>query len=68
MSPASDPYPEPQVEGGLVARLARFFPNRPIDLRPRSEPLPEDGKALSTELKTLADDFDLLARPRGTHH
>lgn len=37
------PYPEPQVEGGLVARLSRFFPSQPIELRPRIETLPEDG-------------------------
>lgn len=37
------PYPDPTVEGGLVAKLSKFFPNEPIDLGPRAKPLPSDG-------------------------
>lgn len=38
-------YPEgdDKVEGGLVAKLSRYFPTRPVDLRPYIQALPEDG-------------------------
>jgi len=38
-------YPEPdtKVEGGMIANLSGFFPNTPVDLRPRIKALPEDG-------------------------
>ncbi|MFD2922454.1 MBL fold metallo-hydrolase [Halobacillus naozhouensis] len=38
-------YPEPDttVEGGLVSKMSRMFPNEGIDLSDRVEPLPEDG-------------------------
>lgn len=37
------PYPDAQVEGGLIAKLSSLFPNTPVDLRPRIHTLPEDG-------------------------
>ncbi|WP_227367951.1 MBL fold metallo-hydrolase [Halomonas sp. M20] len=39
-------YPEgdDKVEGGLVAKLSRYFPTRPVDLRPYIQALPEDGR------------------------
>lgn len=37
------PYPDSEVEGVLVAKLSRFFPNDPVDLRPHIHPLPDDG-------------------------
>ncbi|RBI69175.1 MBL fold metallo-hydrolase [Vreelandella sulfidaeris] len=37
------PYPDTQVEGGLIAKLSSLFPNTPVDLRPRIQTLPEDG-------------------------
>ncbi|KPC99285.1 putative metallo-hydrolase YflN [Geobacillus sp. BCO2] len=38
-------YPEPDasVEGGLLAKISPFFPNEPIQLGNRVQPLPEDG-------------------------
>ncbi|TLS37127.1 MBL fold metallo-hydrolase [Pseudalkalibacillus caeni] len=38
-------YPEPDssVEGGLVAKMSRMFPNEGIDLGTRVQKLPEDG-------------------------
>lgn len=37
------PYPDTQVEGGLIAKLSSLFPNTPVDLRPRIQTLSEDG-------------------------
>jgi len=37
------PPPDPEVGGGLMARLAGFYPRGPIDIRPWLRPLPEDG-------------------------
>ena len=37
------PYPDTQVEGGLLAKLSGLFPNTPIDLRPRIHSLSDDG-------------------------
>src|SRR5262245_56624107 len=37
------PPPDPTVGGGLVARLAAFFPNSPINLGDRVRVLPEHG-------------------------
>lgn len=37
------PPPDPTVGGGLMARLAMLYPNRPIDLRPRARVLLNDG-------------------------
>lgn len=39
------PYPnyDPGVEGGLVSKLSALFPNKPVDLGPFLQPLPEDG-------------------------
>ena len=38
-------YPEPDaaVEGGFIAKISPFFPNEPIQLGDRVQPLPEDG-------------------------
>lgn len=36
------PDPDSEVEGGMVAKMSRFFPTRPIDLGPRIQMLPED--------------------------
>lgn len=38
------PYPDNKVEGGLIAKLSGYFPNTPVDLRPRIHPLPDDGR------------------------
>ncbi len=35
--------PDPTVEGGLVAKISRLFPNEPIDLGKHVYPLPADG-------------------------
>lgn len=39
------PYPEPDptVEGGLVAKMSRMFPNEAINLGDRVKALPSDG-------------------------
>jgi glyoxylase-like metal-dependent hydrolase (beta-lactamase superfamily II) len=37
------PEPDPSVEGGMVAKMSAFFPNEPIHLGERVEPLPSDG-------------------------
>lgn len=37
------PHPDDDVEGGLIAKLSRYFPNQPVDLRPRIQALPGDG-------------------------
>lgn len=37
------PYPDNQVEGGIIAKLSSLFPNTPVDLRPRIQTLPKDG-------------------------
>lgn len=34
---------DPGVGGGLMARLARLYPTKPVDLGARLAPLPEDG-------------------------
>ena len=39
----SYPQPDGTVEGGLVAKLSPLFPNGPIDLKNRVNPLPADG-------------------------
>jgi glyoxylase-like metal-dependent hydrolase (beta-lactamase superfamily II) len=38
-------YPEPDVtvEGGMLAKISRLYPNEPIDIREALKPLPEDG-------------------------
>ncbi|UOR11557.1 MBL fold metallo-hydrolase [Halobacillus amylolyticus] len=38
-------YPEPDttVEGGMVSKMSRMFPNEGIDLGERVQPLPQDG-------------------------
>lgn len=40
---SSYPPPDPQVGGGLMATLARFYPRGPIDVRRRLRRLPADG-------------------------
>ena len=40
---AAYPPPDPSVGGGLMARLARFYPADPIDVSPWLRPLPEDS-------------------------
>ncbi|HET7314771.1 MBL fold metallo-hydrolase [Salinisphaera sp.] len=37
------PEPDPSVGGGMVARLSRWFPNKPVDLGDHVRELPEDG-------------------------
>ncbi|MEC9482637.1 MAG: MBL fold metallo-hydrolase, partial [Halomonas sp.] len=37
------PDPDTRAEGGLLAKLSGVFPTTPVDLRPRIQPLPEDG-------------------------
>ncbi|WP_409301069.1 MBL fold metallo-hydrolase [Peribacillus sp. SCS-155] len=37
------PEPDPTVEGGLVAKMSRMFPNEGIDLGPHIHPIPVDG-------------------------
>jgi len=37
------PEPDPSVEGGMIAKLSGFFPNDPIDLGDRVQPLPSNG-------------------------
>ncbi|RKQ96909.1 metallo-beta-lactamase superfamily protein [Kushneria sinocarnis] len=39
----SYPGPWTDVGGGLISRLARFFPDQPVDLGERVRSLPEDG-------------------------
>lgn len=39
----SYPAPDPEVEGGLVAKMSPFFPIEPINLGQRVEALPSDG-------------------------
>lgn len=39
----SYPEPDPIVEGGMVAKMSPFFPNEPIDLGDRIQPLPSGG-------------------------
>lgn len=40
---AAYPPGDPGVGGGMMARLARLYPTRPVDVGPRLHPLPEDG-------------------------
>ncbi len=40
---SSYPPPDPTVGGGMMARLAGFYPRGPIDVRPWLRPLPIDG-------------------------
>lgn len=40
----SYPYPDPSVEGGMVAKLSDLFPADPINLKGKISPLPADGK------------------------
>lgn len=44
-------YPEPDstVEGGLVAKASKLFPNEPINLSSSVKPLPEDGRVPELE-------------------
>ncbi|GAB2793015.1 MBL fold metallo-hydrolase [Halomonas shantousis] len=37
------PYPDPSVQGGIVAKLSRFFPSEPVDLQGIVRTLPDDG-------------------------
>ncbi len=39
----SYPEPDPNVEGGMVAKMSPLFPNEPIDLGNHVEMLPSDG-------------------------
>ncbi|ASN07188.1 MBL fold metallo-hydrolase [Virgibacillus necropolis] len=39
----SYPEPDPTVEGGLVAKASKLFPNEPINLGNSVKPLPADG-------------------------
>jgi glyoxylase-like metal-dependent hydrolase (beta-lactamase superfamily II) len=39
----SYPEPDPTVEGGMVAKLSAFFPNKPINLASKIEKLSPDG-------------------------
>lgn len=39
----SYPSADPSVEGGMVSRVSGFFPNEPINLGTRVQPLPTDG-------------------------
>lgn len=39
----SYPDPDPSVGGGMMARLARFYPKGPVDVDQWLQPLPEDG-------------------------
>lgn len=38
----SYPEPDPTVDGGLVARMSSYFPNKPIQLGESVKPLPSD--------------------------
>lgn len=40
---ASYPAPDPSVGGGLLARLANFYPTKPVDVGERLRSLPDDG-------------------------
>lgn len=40
---AAYPPADPSVGGGTMARLARFYPTRPVDVGARLQPLPPDG-------------------------
>ena len=40
---AAYPPGDPSVGGGLMARLSRFYPTRPVDVGSRLRTLPEDG-------------------------
>jgi glyoxylase-like metal-dependent hydrolase (beta-lactamase superfamily II) len=37
------PEPDPSVGGGMMARMAKLYPRKPIDLAPRVVELPGDG-------------------------
>ncbi|RKD22652.1 MBL fold metallo-hydrolase [Ammoniphilus oxalaticus] len=37
------PDPDPTVEGGLIAKMSPIFPNEPLNLGSRIQPLPSDG-------------------------
>ncbi|WP_188208186.1 MBL fold metallo-hydrolase [Alkalibacillus aidingensis] len=39
----SYPEPDPSVEGGMVAKMSRLFPNEPVNLGNHVKALPEDG-------------------------
>lgn len=39
----SYPEPDPTVEGGMVAKMSPMFPNEPINLGDKVQPLPEEG-------------------------
>ncbi|ASK61426.1 MBL fold metallo-hydrolase [Virgibacillus phasianinus] len=45
----SYPEPDPTVEGGLVAKASRLFPNEPIDLGNSVQALPADGSVPGLE-------------------
>ncbi|WP_202081596.1 MBL fold metallo-hydrolase [Caldalkalibacillus salinus] len=38
----SYPEPDPSVDGGLVAKVSRLFPNKPVNLGAYLRPLPDD--------------------------
>ncbi|MRX49612.1 MBL fold metallo-hydrolase [Paracoccus sp. S-4012] len=40
---AAYPPGDPSVGGGMMARLARFYPTKPVDVGARLDALPEDG-------------------------
>lgn len=37
------PEPDPAVEGGLLAKISKIYPYKPIDIHPVLKALPEDG-------------------------
>lgn len=39
----SYPEPDPTVEGGMVAKMSKLFPNEPVQLGQNVQVLPEDG-------------------------
>ncbi|GIN64149.1 MBL fold metallo-hydrolase [Robertmurraya siralis] len=39
----SYPEPDPTVEGGMVAKMSKFFPNEPVNLGKHVQKLPNDG-------------------------
>ncbi|GAA0431232.1 MBL fold metallo-hydrolase [Lentibacillus halophilus] len=45
----SYPEPDPSVEGGMLAKISRIYPNEPVNLGRAVQPLPEDNSVPGME-------------------
>lgn len=56
----SYPKPDATVQGGMVAKMSPFFPNKPVDLGSHVKKLPDDGTV------PLLPDFEWIHTPGHT--